>query len=498
MRQTYVPLLSLALAVALFASESSEVFAQIDDAYISYRYALNLVNGHGLVFNVGEYVEGYTNLLWTLLVAGGLWLGWSAEATGHWLGFAAGCTLLAGCCRYSHLTLPTRAKWLSAAAPLILLASNSFACWTASGLETPLFSAFIVWALVAQLEGRTTPLVALCVLATLTRPDGVLVALVLLNRDLVAQTITERRIPITFSVWARPLSYAAAVLLLTALRWAYYGDIVPNTFHAKVGGIPAEAGVAYIWRFLSDGVLFLLIPAVFARNRDLIPGLLHVAIVFIYVVLVGGDVFPHGRFLLPVLPAIVTTCLVGIAALMDRNRAIGAAALVCVPAMALWSLFIGTAPMRGFAGAFSEPHLALDKRAASRQFNYLPDHVVRRQADQIRSASPPIDLVATVAIGRLGYHSQVAILDLVGLIDPVISGSHSGQNYSDWYVPGHQRSNADYVFYRDPDLIRIPKRGTRTYSLPAVGDLWKDARLDQLYYWDRDFKAYRRRIPGPR
>src|SRR5215210_8303875 len=30
----------------------------IDDAYISFRYAHNLAEGHGFVFNSGEYVEG--------------------------------------------------------------------------------------------------------------------------------------------------------------------------------------------------------------------------------------------------------------------------------------------------------------------------------------------------------------------------------------------------------------------------------------------------------
>jgi hypothetical protein len=45
-----------------------------DDAYISLRYAENLVDGHGLVYNVGEYVEGYTNFLWTVLVALFIWI----------------------------------------------------------------------------------------------------------------------------------------------------------------------------------------------------------------------------------------------------------------------------------------------------------------------------------------------------------------------------------------------------------------------------------------
>src|SRR5438105_12922704 len=48
---------------------------QADDAYISYRYAWNLVHGHGLVYNPGEVVEGYTNFLWTLLAAGAIAVG---------------------------------------------------------------------------------------------------------------------------------------------------------------------------------------------------------------------------------------------------------------------------------------------------------------------------------------------------------------------------------------------------------------------------------------
>jgi arabinofuranosyltransferase len=37
-----------------------------DDAMISMRYAYNLARGHGLVWNRGERVEGYTNFLWTM------------------------------------------------------------------------------------------------------------------------------------------------------------------------------------------------------------------------------------------------------------------------------------------------------------------------------------------------------------------------------------------------------------------------------------------------
>ena len=50
-----------------------------DDAFISFRYAENLVEGRGLVFNEGERVEGITNIGWTLWLAAGMRLGVTPE-----------------------------------------------------------------------------------------------------------------------------------------------------------------------------------------------------------------------------------------------------------------------------------------------------------------------------------------------------------------------------------------------------------------------------------
>lgn len=39
-----------------------------DDAYISYRYSRNFVENNGLVYNIGERVEGYTTFLWVMII----------------------------------------------------------------------------------------------------------------------------------------------------------------------------------------------------------------------------------------------------------------------------------------------------------------------------------------------------------------------------------------------------------------------------------------------
>jgi hypothetical protein len=66
-------LLALMLPVALNGKSDTldgvRYWWLADDAMISMRYGRNLAEGLGLVWNAGERVEGYTNLLWTLFMA---------------------------------------------------------------------------------------------------------------------------------------------------------------------------------------------------------------------------------------------------------------------------------------------------------------------------------------------------------------------------------------------------------------------------------------------
>ena len=65
------------LALLMFAAFYRRLL--VDDAFISFRYARNLVDGLGLTWNAGEYLEGYSNFLWVLIVAAGMKLGFEPE-----------------------------------------------------------------------------------------------------------------------------------------------------------------------------------------------------------------------------------------------------------------------------------------------------------------------------------------------------------------------------------------------------------------------------------
>src|SRR5690349_2759603 len=109
----------------------------IDDAYISFRYAENLANGNGLVYNVGERVEGYTNFLWTVLLAAAVKLGAAPAAASKVLGAACAAGALVPTYLLSRRlrpfsNVPCLATWLLAMSVL-------FSGYAVFGLETPLF-----------------------------------------------------------------------------------------------------------------------------------------------------------------------------------------------------------------------------------------------------------------------------------------------------------------------------------------------------------------------
>ena len=101
-----------------------------DDAFISFRYVRNLINGNGLVFNEGEYVEGYTNFLWVLKLAA-IWkfLGVRPEVASLFLSSLLTLGTIVSMLSMRSLSLRKNLWLLSWMATGLLLCSTTFAVW---------------------------------------------------------------------------------------------------------------------------------------------------------------------------------------------------------------------------------------------------------------------------------------------------------------------------------------------------------------------------------
>jgi arabinofuranosyltransferase len=496
-----VGMLMLGSLLLLYTYEFFHQTNQADDAYISYRYAQKLVEGHGLVFNVGERVEGYTNLLWTLLVAAGIALGVSAPVVGHWLGFTSGVLLLLATWFYGRSLLPAEKKWLALAGPILLYASNSFAYWTPSGLEAPLYATMVTAALTAFAINRMNWVLVFCVLATLTRPEGALLAALLLGFDWIRQIFLERprQMLVLLRLSLHCLGYALFIVGLTSFRVFYYGDFLPNTFYAKTGNLPWFYGPAYIYRTLVDGALFLLIPALIAlRWKAYRIGFAYFALTMVYLVAVGGDFFLHGRFMLPVLPILIVGALVGINEVARVSTRVALAFAMVLPAFVLCSLYsLGPLWPRNpdFPATLeiaAKLPFSAKRESMKGRYNLASDELIKSQVYKLRSLDPPAQLVAAIGIGRLGYFGgEIPILDMVGLIDRHIARSDKQMDGVS-LIPGHQKSDASYVLSRRPDVVFIPKSVESSW-IPSMVSLHHEPRFSQEYLWDDELKAYVRR-----
>ena len=121
--------------LALLGWFSNVAWFLSDDAFISFRYTRNLLEGHGLVFNPGEYVEGYTNFLWILELAA-IWgiFGIRPEHAAPWLSVAYTVATIAVMLWWVVRLPSLRNRWLVGWMALGLLCSSAtFAVWTSGG-----------------------------------------------------------------------------------------------------------------------------------------------------------------------------------------------------------------------------------------------------------------------------------------------------------------------------------------------------------------------------
>lgn len=327
----------------------------VDDLFISLRYADNLVRGHGLTYNPGEWVEGYSSLSWALLQAAGIAVGFDGLTATKLLALGTTVFLFFGLWRMARELFAMPAMW--AAATLALVGTNSYVLsWCLYGLETPLHLTLLVWFAVwvrrvsdgtvtsggmqppsstpaplpvSALRRAQVALGAVGIAATLTRPEVPLLLMALgpgaagIPRNW--EDFLSRLRRLGPPAGAVILGYGAWLLI----RQAVYGLWVPHTYYAKQGDGLTFSNLAPMW---SEGAvlqeqLWWPLAAVTAvvmavTTRRLVAPLL-VAIGVFFLVRVEMDWMPNMRHYLPMW-LVTTLALGGTAAwLAQRARAAG-------------------------------------------------------------------------------------------------------------------------------------------------------------------------------
>lgn len=442
----------------------------VDDAFISYRYALQWVRGHGLVFNVGEYVEGYSNPLWVWLTALGMILRADPVAWTRSLGAAAclGCVILTA---WQTWRL-TRSRTASIAAAFLLSSATAFCGSAMSGLETGLF-ALVVTASAALFTSRRYLAASVAIaLAGLTRPEGFALLFVAAACLYITRSNRDKTRP---RVWLHLLAPALiAAFLLLAFRFAYYGALTPNSVVAKSAMFARlrladlvdwpdilfnQPGLAYVFNFfqstLGPAAVLCVLPAFFARSRrTAVTFLCAVSVLGCAVAIYNfGDWMASFRLLTPYLP--IMTSLACWGAVLALKRA--GESLQPIPASATKVIVAGLiliAPIFAFQRALPPE-------------SCRPDYEL---AQLLESSKHPNLVAATDVLGRLGYFApNIRIIDMAGLTDAFIARRGEPKpTFGKWHMA--------YVLSHRPDFLM-------TNVLTGWREVLSRRQFDDEYVW---------------
>ena len=426
-----------------------------DDAYISFRYAQNLATGLGLEWNPGYRVEGYSNFLWVAALALMHLLGVPVPEAARWLTWlsaAAAIVLVVWAARLER----RRPAWaLAALAPLPLVASFPYIWWTSMRLETAAFGTLIVLAMLlfareeadndpgARPWGSAVPLLALFML----RPEGpvfagIPVAFLLLglrSRADLSQLLRRR--------WRWVAIWAGGFVIYQVWRVSYFGEVMPNTYHAKVVGCDQlHEGWVYLRRLVTERPIYIALagaPLLMGVLASQVGRLLMAAAATLVVVITleGGDWMREWRMFQPCLPIVAAAGAVGLQRAARLSRVAGLSAAL--------GLLLLVGQVHNLMGTpWSEWKAALGGARRGQLINMEGEMtgVSKQVAAWLRKEAKPTDLVAVNHAGALPYYAGLPVLDMAGLNDKHIARR-----------PGlgliHTKWDSDYVLAQKPAFV---------------------------------------------
>lgn len=308
---------------SFIAVDGKRYFMLFDDAMISMRFAWNFAHGLGLVWNQGEYVQGYTNLLMTLIMSASSFIFDKQYAVlmiqilgiPTVLGIAFTAVKIAHKCN----DLSFKSNILEKLIFISVLLYYPIVYWSLMGMETGLLSVFLLLSILISLqyvdEGKTKDLFVIAILmglAFMTRNESAIFAgiiFVYVCFDLIIKKLFFKKL---LKILFAAIIYFLFVFGQLVFQYMYYGEWLPNTYTLKLTGMSFPDRVINGFGFIKPFLLytspliflslFYLVKEFSIKNLYLIS--FPITSIF-YQVYVGGDPWLYWRIMAPTMPLLI-------------------------------------------------------------------------------------------------------------------------------------------------------------------------------------------------
>ncbi len=425
----------------------------IDDAFITYRYAHNILAGNGFVYNPSEHVLGTTTPLYTfLLVLIGQISGKTQASFPHISLFVNAIADGITCLLLLRLGRRLGFPLAGIGASLVWAIAPYSVTFAIGGLETSLYVLLLTGAISAYLDQKFVLTMFLGSLSFLTRPDALILLGPLFVDRLILIIKVRRDLPtrlITRSLFFEGIAFLTPLLPWLIFALIYFGSPLPHSIAAKslAYRLPPEAAIIrlmqhYATPFLENltfgtpairvGVvlypfLFLVGALVaFRVQRSILPWLAFPWLYFTTFAIANPLIFRW--YLTPPLPAYFLIILVGIERIThqifnSRKSRISFPNISKTRIGNILSIaFVVIAPyfltLRGWT--FHPDH---GPTRPAPEMAYIQLELFYHQAAESLNADisshSSLPLLAAGDVGILGYYTGARILDTVGLNSPV-------------------------------------------------------------------------------
>jgi arabinofuranosyltransferase len=426
-----------AIAAVLFLAIVTRFGWLSDDAFISFHTVDNFITGHGLVSNVGERVQGFTNPLWTLLLAAPLRLSGDIYSSAMLLSLLCCLALVVTVWRLHRGGWPT--VWIL----LLLSTSFAFVSFSTSGLENALAHLLLALFFVTAVKEPVslTRLWLLGALVILNRMDHALLVL----PTLVLSLVRSRPLP-----WRSVALGLAPLIAWLVFSLVYYGFAYPNTAYAKLNvAIGRDMLLAQGLTYLVDSlltdllvlptILLAIVVAIWARPRSRTSLALAggIACYVLYVCWVGGD-FMSGRFLTA--PFLLAVLLLSTSVQLHPRAALALAVIALFAGQRLLlpvPVDVGThcpVPPSGIVDerACYVEHTGIAQNLRAKKFKRHPYFL---EGLKLQSGQRRVAVSSLVGMGGFAAGPNVHLIDPYALTDPLLARIRY-RPAGDWR-PGH-------------------------------------------------------------
>jgi hypothetical protein len=447
-----------------------------EDVYISFRYALNLIRGNGLVYNVGERVEGFSNPSWTLLLALLKFIGLPFRFSAFMMAVVFDLVIFY---LLRKISIHLYGNTLLARIPLFMLASFSyFHASFGNGLEGSIWCLSLVILMMGAVYLNKNIILCSSLITLVTRPEGIFVYGISLTY-LIYLIVKEKKYN-QIKPYIGIFISLGIVLVLFSIRYTYYHDYLPNPVWSKTakGNFNTNItshfiiGYKYYLKYLKTIGIFniaLLILGYFSiLKKDLVVFCFSLILLNAGLVINNsGDWMLYYRLLTPYFPLyaiLITASVITFTQKIKLNPSIIFSIFILVNIIQLNNIRLLFNSLKDLKGNWIK---AWSIDPAEEYYTMIGND---KKRITVKDIMQPNEKIVLEAGGRQGYIlNRFYVIEMHGLTDKDLINKDNPYTY---LAPTWGKVNWIEMFKKNPDYFYFISPGhlVNMYYIPGIKD----------------------------